>query len=91
LQESVAGYDPGLFHERLGNLRLGVSIGYGCFPQEGRDCASLLSAADNHMYRNKTERKLGSLASRDAAPVVVADSPLLTDAASADIALPRAA
>ena len=68
LQENVAAYDPGLVHERLGNLRLGVSIGVGCFPQDGRDCAALLSAADNHMYRNKTERKLGSLASRDCPP-----------------------
>ena len=65
LQDSVAEYDPGLVHERLGRLRLGVSVGYGCFPGDGRDCAALLSAADNHMYRNKTERKLGSLASRD--------------------------
>jgi len=80
LQESVASYDPGLFHERLGDLRLGVSIGYGCFPHEGRDCAALLSAADNHMYRNKTERKLGSLASRDCPP-----------AALTDLELPRAA
>ena len=68
LEEGVTGYDPGLFHPRLGNLRLGVSIGYGCFPGDGTDCAGLLSAADSQMYHNKTERKLGSLASRDRVP-----------------------
>jgi len=91
LQESVAGYDPGLVHERLGSLRLGVSIGYGCFPHEGRDCASLLSAADSHMYRNKTERKLGSLASRDAVPAALGDSPPLPDAPCVNLELTRAA
>ena len=65
LQEIVLGYDPGLFHERLGNLSLGVSIGFGCFPQDGLDCAALLSAADGQMYHNKAERKLGILAGRD--------------------------
>ena len=68
LQEAVLGYDPGLFHERLGNLSLGVSIGFGCFPQDGLDCAALLSAADLQMYHNKTERKLGILAGRDHFP-----------------------
>jgi len=63
LQEAVEGYDPGLFHPKLGALRLGVSIGYACFPRDGQDCATLLSAADSFMYNNKTERKLGRLAS----------------------------
>ncbi len=67
LQEAVVGYDPGLHHFRLGSLRLGVSIGFGCFPDDGQDCAALLSAADTLMYHNKTERKLGSLAGRDRA------------------------
>ena len=58
----VEAYDPGLVHERLGvALRLGVSIGYGCFPQDGQDCAALISAADTQMYREKTDRKLGKL------------------------------
>ncbi len=68
LQEDVLSYDPGLYHERLGNLSVGVSIGYGCFPQDGQDCAALLSAADGQMYHNKTERKLGILAGRDYPP-----------------------
>ncbi|MDQ2686957.1 MAG: diguanylate cyclase [Armatimonadota bacterium] len=65
LQDAVLGYDPGLCHPRLGSLRLGVSIGFGCFPEDGRDCASLMSAADTLMYHNKTERKLGNLAGHE--------------------------
>ncbi len=91
LQESVASYDPGLCHERLGSLRLGVSIGYGCFPHEGRDCASLLSAADTHMYRNKTERKLGSLAGRECAPMVLAENPAMPGALSVGLEMRQAA
>ena len=62
LLDAVTAYDPGLTHDILGSLRLGVSIGYGCFPTDGRDCTSLLSAADARMYREKTQRKLGALA-----------------------------
>ena len=62
LQEAVESYEPGLFHPRLGALHLGVSVGYGCFPDDGTDFASLIAAADAHMYREKTERKLGRLA-----------------------------
>ncbi len=62
LQAAVEGYDPGLIHPRLGALHLGVSIGYGCFPTDGTDFASLIADADAHMYREKTERKLGRLA-----------------------------
>ena len=62
LQQTVENYDPGLVHERRGRIRLGVSIGFGCFPQDGQDCATLVSAADTHMYLDKTDRKLGKLA-----------------------------
>jgi len=65
LQDAVDSYDPGLIHPRLGALRLGVSIGYGCFPACGDDFASLIAASDSHMYREKTERKLGKLADPD--------------------------
>ena len=65
LQSVVESYDPQLYHPRLGRLHLGVSIGYACFPTEGRDCASLMSAADSKMYLDKTERKLGNLANPD--------------------------
>ena len=62
LQSAVESYDPGLIHPRLGALHLGVSIGYGCFPGDGTDFTALIADADAHMYREKTERKLGSLA-----------------------------
>ncbi len=62
LQAAVESYEPGLIHPRLGALHLGVSIGYGCFPADGTDFTSLIAAADAHMYREKTERKLGRLA-----------------------------
>ena len=62
LQNAVESYEPGLIHPRLGALHLGVSIGYGCFPADGTDFTSLIAAADAHMYREKTERKLGRLA-----------------------------
>ena len=64
LQTAVEGYDPGLIHPRLGALRLGVSIGYACFPDQGEACTALISTADAQMYDNKTERKLGTLADR---------------------------
>ena len=62
LCEAVSAYDPGLAHETLGRLRVGVSIGWGCSPADGRDCTALLAAADARMYREKTQRKLGALA-----------------------------
>ena len=62
LQEAVEGYEPGLLHPRLGALHLGVSIGSGCFPADGTDFPALIAAADTHMYREKTERKLGKMA-----------------------------
>ncbi len=65
LRVAVENYDPDLVHPKLGALRLGVSVGYACFPQDGDDCATLLSAADTQMYREKTERKLGNLAGKD--------------------------
>ena len=65
LQSSVEGYDPELVHQKLGALRLGVSIGFGCFPCDGLDCPALISKADTHMYTNKTERKLGTLVDRN--------------------------
>lgn len=62
---AVDSYEPGLIHPRLGALHLGVSIGWGCFPADGSDFTSLIAAADSHMYREKTERKLGKLADPD--------------------------
>jgi diguanylate cyclase (GGDEF)-like protein/putative nucleotidyltransferase with HDIG domain len=61
VQQAVEQYDPGLTHPKLGSLRLGVSIGYACFPADGRECGALLSVADARMYADKNERKLGNL------------------------------
>jgi len=65
IRSAVEGYDPGLLHPRLGALRLGVSIGSGCFPADGTDFTGLIAAADANMYREKTELKLGKLADPD--------------------------
>ena len=65
LVRAVEAYDPRLVHEKLGTLRVSVSIGYACFPADAQDPAGLLSVADTRMYQDKTERKLGKLASRD--------------------------
>ncbi len=62
IAEAVEMYNPGLVHPKLGALRLGASIGYACYPPDGRDFTTLLSAADSNMYLMKTERKLGRMA-----------------------------
>jgi diguanylate cyclase (GGDEF)-like protein/putative nucleotidyltransferase with HDIG domain len=77
LCDAVLAYDPGLTHATLGSLRLGVSIGWGCFPADGRDCTALLAAADARMYREKTQRKLGALAEPKRDILTSQDTPLL--------------
>jgi len=77
LCEAVSAYDPGLAHATLGRLRVGVSIGWGCSPGDGRDCTSLLAAADERMYREKTQRKLGALAEPRRDGLAGSDTPLL--------------
>lgn len=67
IQEAIRLYDPGLVHHRLGALRIGVSVGYACFPEDGLDCTSLISIADARMYENKTDRKLEQMASQNRA------------------------
>ena len=77
LCEAVQAYDPGLMHDTLGRLRVGVSIGWGCAPADGRDCTALLAAADARMYREKTQRKLGALAEPEWGVLAGQDVPLL--------------
>jgi diguanylate cyclase (GGDEF)-like protein/putative nucleotidyltransferase with HDIG domain len=62
IQEAIQHYNTGLIHPKLGHLRLGVSVGFSSFPQDGHDWATLLSIADQRMYEDKAERKLGRLA-----------------------------
>lgn len=63
IRAAINNYDPGLHHVRLGALRLGISIGYACCPKDARDCTTLMSMADMRMYQDKTDRKLGLMAS----------------------------
>jgi diguanylate cyclase (GGDEF)-like protein/putative nucleotidyltransferase with HDIG domain len=64
IQEAVDNYDPGLIHYRLGNLKVGVSIGYGCYPTDADSFAGLVSVADQRMYEQKNERKLFGLSDK---------------------------
>ena len=65
IREAVQSYQTCLIHPKLGHLRLGASVGVGCFPRDGADWASLLSVADQNMYQDKAERKLGRLIETD--------------------------
>ncbi len=65
IEKAIDGYDPRLKHPKIGKLRLGVSIGLACYPTDARDCAGLISVADQAMYQAKTERRLESLARED--------------------------
>jgi len=58
-------FDASLTHSVLGDLKLAASIGVSCFPEDGRDCSTLLYAADQSMYNSKTHRKLRDLAISD--------------------------
>jgi len=84
LSEAVAAYDPGLPVGAGGCLTLGVSVGAGCFPDDGRDGDALLAAADSRMYRQKTQRKRLTLAAP--APDISVPDLLLADVALADAA-----
>ncbi len=68
IQTAVDEYDPELIHYRLGNLKVGVSIGFGCYPTDADSFAGLLSVADQRMYGKKNERKLLGLAERKVEP-----------------------
>ena len=66
IRDVVHDYQTCLIHPRLGHLKLGASVGVGSFPADGADWASLLSVADQNMYQDKAERKLGRLIEIDA-------------------------
>ena len=65
IRDAVHDYQTCLIHPKLGHLKLGSSVGVGCFPSDGTDWASLLSVADQRMYQDKAERKLGRLIETD--------------------------
>lgn len=62
IQEAIQNYNTGLIHPKVGHLHLGVSVGFSNFPEDGQDWAALLSVADQRMYADKGERKLGRMA-----------------------------
>jgi len=62
LQEAVARYDPGLKHSELGAIRVGVSIGIACYPEDGHTIQELIARADENMYRDKRDRHRGQAA-----------------------------
>ena len=71
IQTAIESYDPELSHPQLGTVRLSVSIGIACFPNDAQDCASLLAAADAHLHTIKAQRPRGPFVARElvAAPV----------------------
>jgi len=62
LEALIAAHDAGLVHVQLGPLQMSASVGVSCFPEDGKDCATLLSVADLATNRSKSARKLGALA-----------------------------
>jgi diguanylate cyclase (GGDEF)-like protein len=60
-------------------LRLSISIGGSVFPHDGNAYEALLAAADGRMYRDKSRRKRGAVASASAGGPPPA-APALTEA-----------
>ncbi|HEY3781032.1 MAG TPA: HD domain-containing phosphohydrolase [Fimbriimonadaceae bacterium] len=63
ITDSVEQLELDLVHESIGQIHLGMSVGIAVFPQDGKDSAALIAAADHDMYQNKSERKLKILSS----------------------------
>ena len=82
IQEAIQHYNTGLIHPKLGHLRLGVSVGFSNFPRDGHDWATLLSVADQRMYEDKAERKLGRLATPQS------DSNMLSVSSPSELMIP---
>ena len=57
IQASVRSHDPELVHYRLGALRLEVTVGVACFPDEGSDAVGLVGAVYSRLAESKNERK----------------------------------
>ncbi len=61
IRRAVQEYESGLVQSNGAQLRLDVSIGTASFPQDGSDLNQLVSAADQRMYTEKSNRKRGIL------------------------------
>ena len=60
VRSAAEEYDPELMHPERGALRLGASIGYSCYPEDGKESPALLSIAEERMTsEKKLNRKEG--------------------------------
>lgn len=57
LRQQVQNYRTDLHHPVLGEMRLDVSIGMAYCPRDGVDLHTMVSVADQRMYREKTRHK----------------------------------
>lgn len=57
IRNAIRGQSLGLMHAVKGEMRLDVSIGLACFPQDGRELNALVALADSRMYAEKSARK----------------------------------
>ena len=57
IHHGVESYNCGLPDKNGSTLRISVSIGMSVFPSDGMESATLLSIADQRMFRAKTSRK----------------------------------
>jgi diguanylate cyclase (GGDEF)-like protein len=64
------------FEYKGNEMQLGASVGISLYPQHGKDAESLLSAADEAMYRVKNKGKNGYVIAENTTEVAV---PALTE------------
>ena len=58
IHAGIESYNCGLSDTNGTTIRISVSIGMSVFPNDGTDAATLLSIADQRMFRAKTSRKV---------------------------------
>jgi diguanylate cyclase (GGDEF)-like protein/putative nucleotidyltransferase with HDIG domain len=54
IQDAVDSFKMAVRHEQI--VRVGISVGAACFPEDANDLETLLNMADTEMYRNKAMR-----------------------------------
>ncbi|HRP75254.1 MAG TPA: diguanylate cyclase [Rhodocyclaceae bacterium] len=58
------------FQIRGGNVTISASVGFAFFPEDGKDAASLLQAADKAMYHQKEQRQLARITAAKDTPTL---------------------
>ena len=58
------------FQIRGGNVSISASVGFAFFPEDGKDAASLLQAADKAMYHQKEQRQLARITAAQDTPTL---------------------